>query len=130
MGVNGEDKGVFFSGVNTKNILWAMVDVYGNSNAIELYDPRRHLNNIINNNNQNLCEDIYKMSEKEEIANIKSQDKLKDQEYTKQVTLKKILPPVKPRQSTSPPLTTECLICCDNLVDRVLYSCGHVCLCL
>jgi len=45
-GVNGEDKGVFFSGVDTRRQLWGMVDVYGNSNVIELVDPRRTLNNI------------------------------------------------------------------------------------
>jgi protein neuralized len=46
LGVNGEDKGVFFSGVDTRRQLWGMVDVYGNSNIIELVDPRRTLNNI------------------------------------------------------------------------------------
>jgi len=45
-GVNGEDKGVFFSGVDTRRQLWGMVDVYGNSHVIELVDPRRTLNNI------------------------------------------------------------------------------------
>ena len=45
-GVNGEDKGVFFSGVDIRRQLWGMVDVYGNSNIIELVDPRRTLNNI------------------------------------------------------------------------------------
>merc|ERR1711953_188325 len=45
-GVNGEDKGVFFSGVDTRKQLWGLVDVYGNSHVIELVDPRRTLNNI------------------------------------------------------------------------------------
>ena len=45
-GVNGEDKGVFFSGVDTRRQLWGLVDVYGNSHVIELLDPRRSLNNI------------------------------------------------------------------------------------
>ena len=45
-GVNGEDKGVFFSGVDTRRQLWGMVDVYGNSHVIEMVDPRRTLNNI------------------------------------------------------------------------------------
>ena len=46
-GVNGEDKGVFFSGVDTRRQLWGLVDVYGNSNVIELVDPRRSLNNML-----------------------------------------------------------------------------------
>ena len=45
-GVNGEDKGVFFSGVDTRRQLWGMIDVYGNSHVIEMMDPRRSLNNI------------------------------------------------------------------------------------
>lgn len=44
-GVNGEDKGIFFSGVDTRGQLWAMLDIYGNSTAVEFLDPRAHLNN-------------------------------------------------------------------------------------
>lgn len=44
-GVNGEDKGFFFGDVETRGPLWAVVDVYGNSTAIELVDPRGNLNN-------------------------------------------------------------------------------------
>ena len=34
-GINGEEKGVFFSGVNTGGSLWALVDIYGNTTAME-----------------------------------------------------------------------------------------------
>ena len=34
-GVNGEDKGVFFSGVTTNTPLWPLVDIYGNTLAME-----------------------------------------------------------------------------------------------
>lgn len=44
-GINGEEKGIFFSGVEAKGQLWAMIDVYGNSTAIELLDARRQTNN-------------------------------------------------------------------------------------
>ncbi|XP_066991666.2 protein neuralized isoform X2 [Anabrus simplex] len=44
-GINGEEKGLFFSGVETRGPLWAIMDVYGNSTAIELVDPRQQLNN-------------------------------------------------------------------------------------
>nr|CAD7402812.1 unnamed protein product [Timema cristinae] len=44
-GINGEEKGVFFSGVETRGPLWAVMDVYGNSTAVELVDTRQHLNN-------------------------------------------------------------------------------------
>ncbi|KAI8427150.1 hypothetical protein MSG28_014766, partial [Choristoneura fumiferana] len=39
-GVNGEDKGLFFSGVDTRSPLWALVDVYGNCTAVQFADPR------------------------------------------------------------------------------------------
>ena len=51
-GINGEDKGVFFGGVDTRRQLWGLVDVYGNSNVIELVDPRRSLNNMLNSQHQ------------------------------------------------------------------------------
>lgn len=44
-GVNGEEKGVFFSGVDTRGQLWAMLDIYGNSTAVQFVDPRQNLNN-------------------------------------------------------------------------------------
>ena len=45
-GVNGRDKGVFFSGVDTRQPLWCLVDLYGNCTAVELVDMRRSLNNF------------------------------------------------------------------------------------
>lgn len=39
-GVNGEDRGLFFSGVDTRSPLWALVDVYGNCTAVQFADPR------------------------------------------------------------------------------------------
>ncbi|XP_046386305.1 protein neuralized isoform X2 [Ischnura elegans] len=44
-GINGEERGVFFTGVETRGPLWAVLDVYGNSTAIQLLDPRQQLNN-------------------------------------------------------------------------------------
>ncbi len=34
-GINGEERGIFFSGVSTNCPLWALIDVYGNTVAIE-----------------------------------------------------------------------------------------------
>lgn len=39
-GINGEEKGIFFSGVDTRSFLWTLVDVYGNCTAIQFADPR------------------------------------------------------------------------------------------
>eukprot|EP00088_Acartia_fossae_P037244 TRINITY_DN3840_c0_g1_i2.p1 TRINITY_DN3840_c0_g1~~TRINITY_DN3840_c0_g1_i2.p1 ORF type:complete len:584 (-),score=123.24 TRINITY_DN3840_c0_g1_i2:374-2125(-) len=44
-GVNGYEKGLFFSGVDTRHPLWCLIDLYGNCTAIELVDMRRILNN-------------------------------------------------------------------------------------
>lgn len=44
-GINGEEKGIFFTGVETRGPLWALIDVYGNSTAIEFVDIRHQLNN-------------------------------------------------------------------------------------
>ncbi|CAH0553941.1 unnamed protein product [Brassicogethes aeneus] len=44
-GINGEEKGIFFNNVETRGPLWALIDVYGNSTAIEFVDVRHQLNN-------------------------------------------------------------------------------------
>ena len=49
-GVNGGDLGVFFGGIDTRQPLWAMVDLYGNCTSIELMDSRRSTNNFSRSN--------------------------------------------------------------------------------
>ena len=44
-GVDGKPKELFFSGVDVSSPLWAMIDVYGNSTAIELINVQ--LNNTL-----------------------------------------------------------------------------------
>lgn len=39
-GVNGEEKGVFITGVDTGKPMWTIIDIYGNCTAIEFLDPR------------------------------------------------------------------------------------------
>lgn len=34
-GVNGVQKGLFLSGINTRSPMWVLVDIYGNSNCLE-----------------------------------------------------------------------------------------------
>ena len=46
IGVNGQNKGEFFSGVDARRPLWALIDLYGNCAGIELIDVRRSLNNF------------------------------------------------------------------------------------
>lgn len=44
-GINGEDKGLFLNGVDTRGPLWALVDIYGNTTTIQILDELRLLNN-------------------------------------------------------------------------------------
>ena len=34
--IDGEDKGIFLSGIDTRLPLWAVMDIYGNTTAVEL----------------------------------------------------------------------------------------------
>ncbi|CAH1113384.1 unnamed protein product [Psylliodes chrysocephalus] len=54
-GINGEEKGIFFSSVETRGPLWCLIDIYGNSTAIEFVDIRHQLNNSSRHNAAN-CE--------------------------------------------------------------------------
>ena len=46
-GVNGKEKGVLVSGVDISSPLWAVVDVYGSTNTVQLIDPRSSLTDIM-----------------------------------------------------------------------------------
>ncbi|XP_052228913.1 protein neuralized-like isoform X2 [Dreissena polymorpha] len=47
-GVNGEEKGFFFGGVNTSGRLWALMDIYGNTACVEFSNPiQQPLNNLV-----------------------------------------------------------------------------------
>jgi protein neuralized len=39
-GINGEEKGLFITDVDTRGPLWVMIDIYGNSTACEFIDSR------------------------------------------------------------------------------------------
>lgn len=45
-GANGHDLGMFFSGIDTRQPLWAMIDLYGNCTSLEMVDSRSSLNNF------------------------------------------------------------------------------------
>ena len=42
-GVNGEEKGLFITDVDTRGPLWSMIDIYGNSTACEFIDSRTYM---------------------------------------------------------------------------------------
>ncbi|RWS15902.1 protein neuralized-like protein [Dinothrombium tinctorium] len=44
--IDGEDKGVFFSDMQISPQMWAIIDVYGNTCALELVDPRSNSGNV------------------------------------------------------------------------------------
>lgn len=42
-GLNGEEKGIFINGVETRGPLWTLIDIYGNCSAIEFLDSRIYM---------------------------------------------------------------------------------------
>lgn len=44
-GINGEEKGLFITDVDTRGPLWVMIDIYGNSTACEFIDSRTYMCN-------------------------------------------------------------------------------------
>lgn len=42
-GINGEEKGLFITDVDTRGPLWCMIDIYGNSTAVEFLDSRTYM---------------------------------------------------------------------------------------
>jgi protein neuralized len=42
-GINGEEKGVFMTDVDTRTPLWCVIDVYGNSTSVEFLDSRIYM---------------------------------------------------------------------------------------
>lgn len=77
-GINGEEKGIFFSGVETRGPLWALIDVYGNSTAIEFVDIRHQLNNsrrsIITPNCDNTTEEVERVACRMQQVHIQQRD--------------------------------------------------------
>lgn len=46
-GINGEEKGLFITDVDTRGPLWCMIDIYGNSTACEFLDSRTYMCNNV-----------------------------------------------------------------------------------
>lgn len=42
-GINNEEKGVILSGIDTRGLLWTIIDIYGNCTAIEFLDARIYM---------------------------------------------------------------------------------------
>lgn len=42
-GINNEEKGVILSGIDTRGLLWTIIDIYGNCTAIEFLDSRIYM---------------------------------------------------------------------------------------
>lgn len=57
-GINGEEKGVFINGVETRGPLWTLIDIYGNCSAIEFLDSRIYMYQQQNHHTQRSAESI------------------------------------------------------------------------
>ena len=115
-----------------------MVDVYGNSNVIQLVDPRTTLNNIrkdvqeakvVENKLSELisCEQFSKISENQQIYAVKKVPSTSSTTNTSRISSSAKSSSLTELQPSL--IHTECVICCDKDVDSVLYSCGHMCMC-
>ncbi|CAL1291157.1 unnamed protein product [Larinioides sclopetarius] len=54
-GLNGVEHGVFFGGVNISNKLWAVLDIYGNTVAVEFVNPHSMNPECAVEASQNMC---------------------------------------------------------------------------
>lgn len=55
-GINGEEKGLFITDVDTRGPLWSMIDIYGNSTAVEYLDSRTYMcTNTTTDSRHNTC---------------------------------------------------------------------------
>lgn len=78
-GINGEEKGLFITDVDTRGPLWVMIDIYGNSTACEFIDSRTYAcNNLQQVRRQTSAplptlpptQDIYEINERIQGVNI------------------------------------------------------------
>jgi protein neuralized len=81
-GINGEEKGLFITDVDTRGPLWAMIDIYGNSTACEFLDSRTYMcNNAAPARRQPTnplptppSQDIYDINERIQSVNINGEN--------------------------------------------------------
>nr|CAG4651693.1 EOG090X03H5 [Triops cancriformis] len=52
LSINGDDKGIFFGGVDVRSPLWVLVDVYGNTTSVQFVSPVVPSTPVSNLNNQ------------------------------------------------------------------------------
>lgn len=77
-GINGVEKGLFITDVDTRGPLWSMIDIYGNSTVCEFLDSRTYMcNNIQPLQRQQSApslpsQDIYDINERIQSVNISS----------------------------------------------------------
>nr|XP_042899868.1 protein neuralized [Parasteatoda tepidariorum] len=53
-GIDSEEHGIFFGGVNTSEKLWAVLDIYGNTTAVEFIEPRSSIQDFISESDHNI----------------------------------------------------------------------------
>ena len=158
LAVNGEERGVFLSGVRTGRPLWAVVDVYGSVDSVELVDPRAGLRNIMASKptdpynimaskptDSNTIDPSHTALQQEKRAQKKLAEICMEQKenWQPQRPASTCSSSYSTSRSTCSPASlssrldmdsdlaapTECVICYESGVDCVLYSCGHMCMC-
>ncbi|CAG2113825.1 unnamed protein product, partial [Medioppia subpectinata] len=124
-GVNGEDRGIFFSGVDTDCPLWALIDIYGNTVGIESVDPRQQVVNCRRNSSE-VENNIPSYS----TIDINRENREPLPQVYRDANFQSSSPKLNDTNSKSEPLNAtgnKCNVCYEQPINSVLYMCGHVC---
>ncbi|XP_064421785.1 E3 ubiquitin-protein ligase NEURL3 [Latimeria chalumnae] len=119
--MNGKQSYFLFDGVPTNMLLWAIIDVYGNTEAVQLLGkpPSRKLLAGPVCPEQAASRTLLSSSVSSGLILDPTDDSLGPQTAGE-------------RRLSYPeiPGAEECLICCSRSINTVIYACGHMCMCL
>ncbi|XP_058043642.1 E3 ubiquitin-protein ligase NEURL1-like isoform X2 [Ahaetulla prasina] len=132
--VNDSAAMLFFSGVRTTEPLWALIDVYGLTRGVQLLGSTLMAEHLAPSapssptssptSSSILCNEVS-----DPVLCISGSGPL-GSSLSGTAPNSPISMPESPLSSSiSGSWNDECTICYENMVDTVIYSCGHMCLC-
>ncbi|XP_069467816.1 E3 ubiquitin-protein ligase NEURL1 isoform X5 [Ambystoma mexicanum] len=131
--INDSAAMLFFSGVRTTESLWALIDVYGLTRGVQLLGstivtahrgPSTPSSPTFAPNSPLLID-----SDGSETVLSASSSGLHRTSTNGTAPNSPVSMPESPMLPITRNWSDECTICYENLVDAVIYSCGHMCLC-
>ena len=115
VGVNGGDLGIFISGIDTRQPLWALIDLYGNCTSIELLDQRRSANNFSRSSNGSSNRSSFREQQQRPWPNVPTHQimpttvalpPMSNNDLPNQIANLTVTPPRPVAQSSPTPVTT------------------------